>query len=568
MKKSRSSPLQRLTVVFLDLQTSAARPEKGSIIEIGWSVSGEDQISAFLIQPKRDDIVPERICRMTGIDPHLLENADKISVIYGKFTAVTRKVAKINGLENCPIVIHYAKFEEPFMRQIHRAIHGNVKFPYNIICTHEICRRIMPTLPRRGMRAITGFFGFDIPEQRRCYDHVKATALIWHELVTILRNEHAVTTLTDLRKWLDSDRPRIKNERTYPINIKHYKFPDRPGVYRMHRSTGSILYVGKATSLRNRVNSYFRKKPKHAGHILEMLTQVKKITYTETGSVLEAALRESDEIKKHRPPYNIALREHDRRVWFVDRNLAEFTNSFSRARSIGPFDSPKTVKILGSISRIVENSKLIAKRDLITESFGLPDQYAPEIGIIEKGMRHFLKKNRRSLRPPSRQSLAELARRIWIRQDDGLEENNGDRDQNENDELDWTPEIISNLLESHISRGFHALRKARWLTWLTESTIVWREKTNKKIKRFVLVIEKGVLKKHRTLQYDRRIPFPPGRKKKFSQRQKNFDLMAFDRMRIVATEIRKMLNNDQFVNVVLRDKILDEGILKKIYKWI
>ena len=75
----------------------------------------------------------------------------------------------------------------------------------------------------------------------------------------------------------------------------------------MLRTDGSVLYVGKAASLHHRVNSYFRKQNGVPERLLEMLSQARAISFDVTPSPLEAALLEPDEIKRHRPPYNVAL---------------------------------------------------------------------------------------------------------------------------------------------------------------------------------------------------------------------------------------------------------------------
>ena len=58
---------------------------------------------------------------------------------------------------------------------------------------------------------------------------------------------------------------------------------EKPGIYRMLRSNGDLLYIGKATSLKHRVNSYFRQKGSQAEHILEMLSQATDLDVTLTG---------------------------------------------------------------------------------------------------------------------------------------------------------------------------------------------------------------------------------------------------------------------------------------------
>lgn len=84
--------------------------------------------------------------------------------------------------------------------------------------------------------------------------------------------------------------------------------PKRPGVYRMFASDGTVLYVGKAKSLRDRVGSYFS-----PGNVIPkvqaLVAQIASMEVTVTRSETEALLLEHNLIKAHRPRYNVVLRD-------------------------------------------------------------------------------------------------------------------------------------------------------------------------------------------------------------------------------------------------------------------
>ncbi len=84
------------------------------------------------------------------------------------------------------------------------------------------------------------------------------------------------------------------------------QLPDSPGVYFFRDKEGNILYIGKATSLKDRVRSYWNPDlMKSRGlRLVTMLTIADTVTFQETSSVLEALLLESKLIKKHAPIYN------------------------------------------------------------------------------------------------------------------------------------------------------------------------------------------------------------------------------------------------------------------------
>ncbi len=82
----------------------------------------------------------------------------------------------------------------------------------------------------------------------------------------------------------------------------------RPGIYRMLGSKGEVLYVGKARNLKNRLTSYFVGKAQTA-KTMAMVSQIENIEVTVTGSETEALLLEYNLIKRHRPRYNVTLRD-------------------------------------------------------------------------------------------------------------------------------------------------------------------------------------------------------------------------------------------------------------------
>ena len=84
--------------------------------------------------------------------------------------------------------------------------------------------------------------------------------------------------------------------------------PKLPGVYRMLNSKNEILYVGKAKNLTNRLKSYVSEK-NHIIRTERMLSQTKKLEITTTSNESEALLLEANLIKKHKPKYNILLRD-------------------------------------------------------------------------------------------------------------------------------------------------------------------------------------------------------------------------------------------------------------------
>src|SRR5438067_1679332 len=85
--------------------------------------------------------------------------------------------------------------------------------------------------------------------------------------------------------------------------------PGTPGVYIMRNRTNDIIYVGKAISLKNRVRTYFGSLKGQAPKVWRMVEQVYNFEYILTDTELEALILESQLIKKHKPRYNIRLKD-------------------------------------------------------------------------------------------------------------------------------------------------------------------------------------------------------------------------------------------------------------------
>jgi excinuclease ABC subunit C len=125
--------------------------------------------------------------------------------------------------------------------------------------------------------------------------------------------------------------------------------PRRPGVYRMSSADGELIYVGKASSLRDRVGSYFNPgnlNPK----VQALVAQIASIEVTVTNSETEALLLEFNLIKAHKPRYNVVLRDDKSYpyIWLDTSHEYPRLSSYRGSRSLpgryfGPFPSAGAV---------------------------------------------------------------------------------------------------------------------------------------------------------------------------------------------------------------------------------
>ena len=129
------------------------------------------------------------------------------------------------------------------------------------------------------------------------------------------------------------------------------KLPGEPGVYIMHDVNDTIIYVGKAVNLKNRVRSYFRAGVFHTAKINKMISLIDHFEYIITDSELEALVLENNLIKENSPKYNTMLKD-DKTYPYIKVTVNEdyprilFSRQMKKDKSkyFGPYTSAQAVK--------------------------------------------------------------------------------------------------------------------------------------------------------------------------------------------------------------------------------
>lgn len=126
--------------------------------------------------------------------------------------------------------------------------------------------------------------------------------------------------------------------------------PENPGVYIMKDAAGKIIYVGKAVVLKNRVRQYFQSSRNHTPKVRAMVAKIADFEFIMTGSEVEALILECNLIKKHRPRYNISLKDDKSYPYVKVTVQEEFPRVFitrrvvkDGARYFGPYTNATAV---------------------------------------------------------------------------------------------------------------------------------------------------------------------------------------------------------------------------------
>jgi DNA polymerase-3 subunit epsilon len=475
-------------------------------------------------------------------------------------------------------VAHFARFERPFLARL-----AGGDPPLEIVCTHEIALRLFPELPRRSLRALAGYFGRSVGALRRSTEHVIGTSFVWQHLAALL-DERGVRSWPDLRAWLAEpvSRRRGHAKRGWPMPRElRLGLPDRPGVYRMLRTSGDVLYVGKAASLHKRVNSYFRKQTGIHERTLELLSQARGLSYVLAESPLEAALLEPDEIKRNRPPYNEALTEADRAVWFARADLSAKSLRAASGCTVGPFPS----------------AVLLDRLDALTsrEPTALaPEPWAPSTTVFEEGLALLRRSHRELAEGIDRRPLLVLGARLWREgrrpnEPDDAVSAAGERHAHSSDagplfarglragshggtpslatRAAWTPSRVASEVEGLALQCAHTIRRARWLTALVESTVTFHEPPAAGAR--LLVIRDGEILRAVDVEPDVVTPAPEFYRRSRAERHATFTIARFDRLRVLTTELKRLVakGNPACVRIAPRAALSDERLARVLW-WL
>ena len=208
--------------------------------------------------------------------------------------------------------------------------------------------------------------------------------------------------------------------------------PEKPGVYMMKDARDKVLYVGKASSLRNRVRSYFGSSQNLGPKIRKMVSKVADFEYIVTDSDAEALILECTLIKKFRPTYNARLKD-DKSYPYLKIDLTEdfpqvyITRRVAQdgARYFGPFATAgsvrKTLALLKKLFPYRSCTKVITGRDARPcLEYYINRCVAPCIGAVNKEEYHkvvqqvimFMEGNTDKVVGDLRQKMLEASQRL------------------------------------------------------------------------------------------------------------------------------------------------------------
>lgn len=341
---------------IVDIETTGGSARFEKITEIciiqhdGEKITGE---FTSLVNPERS--IPYYITNLTGITNEMVEDAPK-------FYEIARDIIELT--EGRTFVAHNARFDYSFIREEFRSLGYN--FRRKILDTVALSRKLFPGYSSYSLGNICSKLGIIINDRHRAAGDALATVKL---LEMCLEKDRRIN---------GSDSELLRNTRLAKLHpmldtSKIDSLPGEPGVYYFYNEKGIIIYIGKSNNIFDRVSTHLSNNT--SGRAMEMRDSIADITWECTGSELIALIRESFEIKAHKPLYNRAQRRLSNR-WAIFHGIDEqgYINFFLKRAATGE----KPLAMFNSRESAVSKlSSLIEKYSLCQKLTGLYDTSGP-----------------------------------------------------------------------------------------------------------------------------------------------------------------------------------------------
>lgn len=266
---------------IIDVETTGLKAENERITEISIiQHDGRQETGRFstLLNPERR--IPYRITQITGINDKMVEHAPK-------FFEVAKKIIEMT--EGRTLVGHNIAFDYRFIRAEFLAF--GYEFKRKRLCTVKLSRKLIPGQRSYSLPKLTDALKLEHGHQHRAEGDASATAKLFELLLTINP---------------ELDAPALQGLSTNLSKEKLDALPEATGVYYFYNKEGDLIYIGKSKNISDRVYSHLTSNSTKKA--LEMRNEIFDVGYEKTGSELIALLKESSEIKEHKPRFNRAQR--------------------------------------------------------------------------------------------------------------------------------------------------------------------------------------------------------------------------------------------------------------------
>ena len=279
------TPCQLLKSMYavLDIETTGGKYNEEGITEIAiHKFDGHKVIDQFisLVNPERD--IQPFVANLTGINNKMLRTAPK-------FHEIAKRVVEIT--EGTVLVAHNAQFDYRILRTEFRRL--GYEFERKTICTVDLSKKLIPDAESHSLGKLVRSLGIAVSDRHRANGDALATL----KLFKLLLNKDSDKQI--IKAVIRAENLGVLSQRQ--IDIVN-QLPAETGLYYMYNKDGELIYLGKSSNIQKTVNIHFTNDDKKARQLQK---ETRKVTFELTGSELIALLKESEELVRNKPRYNV-----------------------------------------------------------------------------------------------------------------------------------------------------------------------------------------------------------------------------------------------------------------------
>lgn len=293
------TPLFEVPFCVVDLETTGGSPADCEITEVGAvKYQGGELTGTFHSLVNPGSAIPPFITVLTGLTTAMVTAAPPIEGVLPAF---------LEFLGQSIVVGHNVRFDLSFLNAAARRLsYGRI--PNRSIDTAALARRLIRAdVQNLRLASLAYHFRSPVTPDHRALTDARATAHVFFSLLEIA-GTIGVTALDDLLEL-----PSAHGSPFYSKIHLADELPRHPGVYMFLDRNGAVIYVGKATNLRNRVRSYFYGDERRS--VANMLRELVSVAYVSCSTTLEAEVTEIRMINLHHPRYNRRSRQPKSSHW-------------------------------------------------------------------------------------------------------------------------------------------------------------------------------------------------------------------------------------------------------------
>ncbi len=271
---------------IVDIETTGGKFNEEGITEIAiYRHDGHQIVDQFssLVNPERP--IQAFVASLTGINNNMLRQAPK-------FYEVAKRIVEIT--DNAVLVAHNAQFDYRILRTEFTRL--GYEFERRTICTVELSKKLLPGHASYSLGKLTRALGIPISDRHRAQGDAQATV----KLFQLLLDRDHEKNIVEASIRLD---PKKQLEPNLLELIE--RAPSETGIYYLRNKEDKLIYIGKSKNIKKRLTQHFT-GPDRKSKKLQLETV--DVQVERTGNELVALLKESEEIKLHKPLYNRSLR--------------------------------------------------------------------------------------------------------------------------------------------------------------------------------------------------------------------------------------------------------------------